>query len=153
MLTQGCHQLYWVAQLWPSKSLVPSWQKLAVSSIGQTLASSHRGHACRQNLEHCVQFWSPEFNKKMQTDRRRPQGGQDDQTAGECEERLKELGLFSLRKEMAQEEHHDSILALTRQLQRGQRLSMRSNTEKAQPKDLPYCFLSIPSNLSHQAST
>lgn len=52
------------------------------------------------------------------------EGNEDDQKAGECEERLKELGLFSLGKEMAQEEHHDCILALKRQLQRGQRLSL-----------------------------
>lgn len=40
------------------------------------------------------------------------ESNEDDQKAGECEERLKDLGIFSLRKEMAQEEHHDSILVL-----------------------------------------
>lgn len=83
------------------------------------------------------------------------ESNEDDQKAGECEERLKDLGIFSLRKEMAQEEHHDSILALKRQLQRGQRLSSTQGTTRRRltPRVFLIPFYPYPSISPHQAST
>lgn len=46
MFPQRCHKLRQLGQLWPALGLLPNHLELAVSSKGQPLHSSHRGH-CR----------------------------------------------------------------------------------------------------------
>lgn len=73
------------------------------------------------------------------------------------EEILKQLGFFSLGKEKVQEERHHSILALKRQLQRGQRLSLNREPRGEDTAGAYYLFFFIltlssltPTQLPHR---
>ena len=98
------------------------------------MRSSHSA-LVRLHLEHCDQFWSPQFKKdvdRLEKVRRRAMKIIKGLENLLYKERLKELGLFSLEKRKVWGRPHHSFPVLKGQLQRedGSSLFTRSHVEK-----------------------
>lgn len=64
MFSQRCHQLCWLAQLWPVVNLLLSRLELAVTGTGQSLTSCHLPWKAEVSVLVCALFtYSIEFQK------------------------------------------------------------------------------------------